>query len=84
MVWVSSRKFGCGKSRSRTGKVIVVAHYYPKGNVVGEFGNNVIPPIVKGEEDEAANGGDEGSKINGDNQGTTSSRRMSKRESLKQ
>ena len=30
MVWASSTRFGVGKSRSRTGKTIVVAHYYPK------------------------------------------------------
>ncbi len=43
MVWVSSSLFGCGKARSRTGKVIVVAHYYPRGNVVGRFHKNVFP-----------------------------------------
>ena len=32
MVWVESTKFGCGKARSRTGKIIVVANYTPKGN----------------------------------------------------
>ena len=30
MVWASSTRIGCGKSRSRTGKTIVVAHYYPR------------------------------------------------------
>ena len=30
MVWRSSRSFGCGKARSRSGKVIVVAHYKPR------------------------------------------------------
>ena len=30
MVWASLTRFGVGKSRSRTGKTIVVAHYYPK------------------------------------------------------
>ena len=30
MVWAKSVKFGCGKARSRTGKIIVVANYEPK------------------------------------------------------
>ena len=30
MVWANSVKFGCGKARSRTGKIIVVANYEPK------------------------------------------------------
>ena len=30
MVWADSVKFGCGKARSRTGKIIVVANYEPK------------------------------------------------------
>ena len=45
MVWQTSRKFGCGKARSRSGKVIAVALYFPKGNIPGEFHENVLPPI---------------------------------------
>ena len=45
MVWASSTRFGVGKSRSRTGKTIVVAHYYPKGNLVGKFHENVFPAV---------------------------------------
>ena len=45
MVWQASRKFGCGKARSRSGKVIAVALYFPKGNVPGEFQDNVLPPV---------------------------------------
>ena len=45
MVWASSTRFGVGKSRSRTGKTIVVAHYFPKGNLVGKFHENVFPAV---------------------------------------
>ena len=31
MVWVSSKYFGVGKATSRTGKIFVVAYYYPAG-----------------------------------------------------
>ena len=42
MVWASSTRFGCGKSRSRTGKTIVVAHYFPKGNLGGDSIDNIL------------------------------------------
>lgn len=45
MVWVSTRFFGVGKARSRAGKIIVVAHYSPPGNISGAFELNVLPPI---------------------------------------
>ncbi|XP_055925841.1 Golgi-associated plant pathogenesis-related protein 1-like [Argiope bruennichi] len=45
MVWRSSTEFGVGKARSRCGKVIVVANYKPSGNVIGEFQDNVFPPV---------------------------------------
>ena len=44
MVWAGSEKFGCGKARSSNGKVIVVAYYYPRGNVPDKFHLNVIQP----------------------------------------
>ncbi len=84
MVWRSSRGFGCGKARSRSGKIVVVAHYRPRykigqtliyscktnkriffkkksyilsrGNIAGQFPDNVLPPSDKfvGEEEEEA------------------------------
>ncbi|XP_012220589.1 uncharacterized protein [Linepithema humile] len=45
LIWASSRFFGVGKARSRSGKVIVVANYEPVGNVSGLFQNNVLPPL---------------------------------------
>ncbi|XP_058053413.1 uncharacterized protein LOC131205357 [Anopheles bellator] len=50
MVWRGSRYFGVSKSISKTGKLFVVAYYYPSGNVMGEFQQNVLPPIVANEE----------------------------------
>uniref|UniRef100_A0A182QUC1 SCP domain-containing protein n=1 Tax=Anopheles farauti TaxID=69004 RepID=A0A182QUC1_9DIPT len=52
MVWRGSRYFGVSKSISKTGKLFVVAYYYPAGNVMGEFRQNVLPPIVTGGEQE--------------------------------
>ncbi|XP_055373036.1 uncharacterized protein LOC129606647 [Condylostylus longicornis] len=46
IVWRRSKYFGVGKATSRTGKIFVVAYYYPPGNVVGQFQDNVLPPIM--------------------------------------
>lgn len=45
MVWLSSRYFGVGKARSRCGKLVVVAHYSPPGNITGTYMRNVLPPV---------------------------------------
>ncbi|KAK1119368.1 hypothetical protein K0M31_013202 [Melipona bicolor] len=45
LIWASSRCFGVGKARSRSGKIIVVANYQPVGNISGQFQNNVLPPL---------------------------------------
>ncbi|CAD1475697.1 unnamed protein product, partial [Heterotrigona itama] len=45
LVWASSRCFGVGKARSRSGKIVVVANYRPVGNVSGQFQDNVSPPL---------------------------------------
>ncbi|KAK5650282.1 hypothetical protein RI129_001311 [Pyrocoelia pectoralis] len=44
LVWRNSKYFGIGKARSRTGKIVVVAHYAPAGNITGTFQDNVFPP----------------------------------------
>uniref|UniRef100_U5EXX7 Putative scp-like extracellular protein n=1 Tax=Corethrella appendiculata TaxID=1370023 RepID=U5EXX7_9DIPT len=41
MVWKSTKEMGVGFSKTRSGKVIVVATYYPRGNVFGQFLANV-------------------------------------------
>ena len=45
MIWNSTQHFGCGKARSRCGKVIAVAYYEPKGNIEGQFHKNIFPPV---------------------------------------
>ncbi|XP_044757136.1 probable pathogenesis-related protein CaO19.6200 [Coccinella septempunctata] len=47
LVWAGSRRFGIGKARSRTGKVVVVAHYHPPGNISGHYLQNVFPPCME-------------------------------------
>ena len=41
IVWKTSRELGVGLGRTRNGKVIVVASYYPRGNIIGQFLHNV-------------------------------------------
>ena len=36
MIWSSTKKVGIGKARSKSGKVYVVARYYPAGNILGK------------------------------------------------
>ncbi|XP_065345974.1 uncharacterized protein LOC135943395 isoform X1 [Cloeon dipterum] len=45
LVWVSTKQLGLGKAQSRNGRVIVVANYYPPGNVNGLYQKNVRPPL---------------------------------------
>lgn len=45
MVWIGSRYFGVGKAFAKTGKLFVVAFYFPSGNRVQEFHQNVLPPL---------------------------------------
>lgn len=45
VVWKKSEKLGIAKARSNSGKVIVVANYEPAGNWIGQYKDNVPPPI---------------------------------------
>lgn len=45
LVWRSTKLFGIGKARSRSGKIVIVAHYLPAGNISGAFQYNVLPPL---------------------------------------
>lgn len=40
MVWVKSKYFGVGKSASKTGKIFVVAYYYPAGKLKQKIKRN--------------------------------------------
>ncbi|CAH0722922.1 unnamed protein product, partial [Brenthis ino] len=44
IVWKSTRELGIGKAKSDSGKLYVVANYYPPGNYTGQFVKNVPPP----------------------------------------
>ncbi|XP_008182305.1 protein PRY1-like isoform X1 [Acyrthosiphon pisum] len=41
LVWSNTKELGVGKACSRSGRIIVVANYLPKGNVNGQYANNV-------------------------------------------
>lgn len=41
LVWSNTKELGVGKACSRSGRTIVVANYLPKGNVNGQYVNNV-------------------------------------------
>ncbi|XP_015926695.1 uncharacterized protein [Parasteatoda tepidariorum] len=43
VVWKESQKLGVAWARSKSGKILVVANYDPKGNFVGHFAQNVPP-----------------------------------------
>ena len=44
LVWVGSKRVGIGRGVGNDGRVVIVAHYSPPGNVVGEWKDNVLPP----------------------------------------
>jgi len=46
VVWKGSIEIGCGKARSKSGKIFVVCNYSPPGNYRGQFKTNV-PPAAK-------------------------------------
>ncbi len=65
MIWHSATKFGCGKARSRSGKVIAVAYYEPKGNIPHQFHENVFPPVIESDDEESdSEGSSQGSTEN--------------------
>jgi len=41
VVWKGSKEIGLGKAFGKDGRVFVVANYYPAGNVIGRFTENV-------------------------------------------
>ena len=48
LVWKSSKYIGIGISKDSSGGTYIVANFYPGGNVVGQFSENVFPVAGKG------------------------------------
>lgn len=48
LVWAGSEEFGMGMTVTRDDKTIVVGRYFPPGNVVGQFKENVRPRKIEG------------------------------------
>ncbi|KAG7155528.1 Golgi-associated plant pathogenesis-related protein 1-like 3 [Homarus americanus] len=46
VVWESTRAIGVGIARGSEGRTVVVARYWPQGNVGGQFSSNVKPPAA--------------------------------------
>ncbi|XP_021201562.3 uncharacterized protein LOC110384560 isoform X2 [Helicoverpa armigera] len=44
IIWKGTRELGVGSAKSKSGKLYVVANYYPPGNYSGQFAKNVYPP----------------------------------------
>lgn len=45
MVWKDTQRVGCASSKSKkTGRIYIVCNYYPPGNVIGKFNENVQLP----------------------------------------
>lgn len=63
MVWISSRYFGVGKAFSKSGKLFVVAYYFPAGNRVTDFHQNVLPPLPEPDDLENNNESDDAAKV---------------------
>jgi uncharacterized protein YkwD len=47
VVWKNSQEVGFGFARSADGAFYAVANYYPAGNMMGQFKQNVLPPNSK-------------------------------------
>ncbi|CAG0882411.1 unnamed protein product [Darwinula stevensoni] len=45
VVWKETEELGVAREKSKNGYVVVVAFYFPQGNVVEKFAENVPPPM---------------------------------------
>ncbi|KAK2721080.1 hypothetical protein QYM36_003374, partial [Artemia franciscana] len=45
LVWKETKLLGVGFSKSVEGKFFIVCNYHPTGNFLGEYEENVLPPI---------------------------------------
>jgi hypothetical protein len=46
IVWQNTHEVGFGRAKAADGKWYAVANYYPAGNYIGQFVQNVRPPKV--------------------------------------
>ena len=44
VVWKETKEVGFGISKGQSGKIFAVANYYPAGNIIGYFKENVLRP----------------------------------------
>ena len=58
LVWVGSKKLGCGAACNSDKNCYVTCNYSPAGNYLGEFEENVLRPII--DEDKDGNGENNG------------------------
>ena len=52
LVWKGSKEIGCGAACNNKNECFVTCNYYPPGNYLGQFNNNVLPLIESENEDE--------------------------------
>ena len=52
IVWKSSQYIGIGIAKDNKGATYIVSNFYPAGNVVGQFAENVFPPKGKAKKKE--------------------------------
>lgn len=48
LVWVGTEEFGMGMAAAPDGRHVAVGRYYPPGNIVGQFRENVRPREIAG------------------------------------
>ena len=70
LVWKGSKEIGCGAACNSNNKCYVTCNYYPAGNVMGYFANNVFPLKESGG-DSGSSDSDSGSQ--GEGGGSSSS-----------
>lgn len=51
IIWKDTEQIGVGIAESVKGNVYVVCNYYPKGNVIENFKNNVLPVLKEYQND---------------------------------
>lgn len=55
LVWKSSKQIGCGAACNSYNKCFLTCNYYPPGNSLSDFANNVFPLKEGGDDDENYN-----------------------------